>query len=331
MKGHSGTGVFVAGASLLLVLATAATAAPPPADVPARGESHPVTPDVVRQGIDVPLYKMELQAHELRGKALGTLVAERLLALEAKKRNLSVAQLLEAEAQQLAGPAPVIGSDDSAVPGFTPRERQVAARDALLERLTRPQQPAPLQDALSGGIARGNDAAPVTIVAFTDFHCPFCRMAEATIAELRAKYGDRIRYVHRDYPIAKLHPQAPRAHIAARCAAAQDRFWPYHDKLFAAGAEVSDRQLRAFASELELDTQAFARCLDSDRTAAALQADLAAGSRLGVTGTPTFFVNGQRLEGAQPLQRFVEAVEAELAKPAAARTQAATSAAAPRQ
>jgi DSBA-like thioredoxin domain len=135
-----------------------------------------------------------------------------------------------------------------------------------------------------------------------------------TVTALLAKFGDRVKHVHRDFPIARLHPEAPRAHVAARCANEQGKFWAYHDKVFAGQARSSAEQLKTYAREVGLDAAAFEQCLGSNKYEAIVQKDIEDGSRLGVTGTPTFFINGRPLVGAQPLAKFVEIIEDELAR-----------------
>ncbi|MCD6059951.1 MAG: oxidoreductase [Moraxellaceae bacterium] len=339
MKGRVVAGILFA----ISVPVLAGTPAAVRDTVLATVDGSPVTEAEVREAIGMPLYRLELQAFELRQQKLHELLTQRLLAAEAARRGITVPQLLAQEMARLAalrdadaaqaGPE---GSSAARIP--TAAEQHVAARDSLLGMLTArhkvvqmlapPPQPR-VQDALAGGIARGSAAAPVTIVGFTDFHCPFCRMSEATMSELLEKYGERVRYVHRDYPIAKLHPQAPRAHLAARCAAQQDRFWPFHDRLFGAAADAGEQQLAAIATDAGLDATAFAGCLQDPAMATAVQDDIAAGTRLGVTGTPTYFINGHMVVGAQPLSRFVDAVEAALAEQTKALAKPATAAVRP--
>jgi protein-disulfide isomerase len=167
---------------------------------------------------------------------------------------------------------------------------------------------------VKGGIARGGEQAPVTIVEFTDFHCPFCKRVLPTLTQLESQYGEKVKVVFRDFPLDRLHPQASKAHEAARCADEQGQFWAYHDQLYAHAPKASPEQLTGYAREVGLDVAAFEQCLSSERHQAAVQQDIAEGTRLSVTGTPTFFVNGRLLVGAQPLAAFVDVIEEELAR-----------------
>jgi protein-disulfide isomerase len=161
---------------------------------------------------------------------------------------------------------------------------------------------------------RGPAGATVTIVEFSDFHCPFCRRAQPTLSELLTRYGDRVKLVYRDFPIDQLHPQARLASEAARCAHEQGRFWPYHDLLYANAPKASPDDLKSYARTTGLELASFEQCLSSGKHRTAVQNDIEEGARVGVTGTPTFFINGRQLGGAQPLERFVEVIEEELAR-----------------
>jgi protein-disulfide isomerase len=154
--------------------------------------------------------------------------------------------------------------------------------------------------------------APVTIVEFSDFHCPYCKRVLPSLTEVRSRYGDKVKLVFRDFPLDRLHPQARRAAEAARCAHDQNRFWSYHDLLFANAPQASPEQLKAYAEQVGLDVQTFERCLTGGKHAAGVQRDLDEGVRLGVSGTPAFFVNGRPLSGAQPAERFSRVVDDEL-------------------
>jgi protein-disulfide isomerase len=161
------------------------------------------------------------------------------------------------------------------------------------------------------GFARGPNNAPVTIVEFSDFQCPFCKAVLPTINELMTRYPGKVRWEFRDFPI-QLHPGAARAHEAARCAGEQGKFWEYHDELFARSPNHSLPELRLFARDLKVDAVAFAECLETSKYQAAVAGDIHEGKRLGVQGTPTFFINGRMREGELSLAAFQELIESEL-------------------
>jgi protein-disulfide isomerase len=167
---------------------------------------------------------------------------------------------------------------------------------------------------IKGIPVKGAATAPVTIVECSDVHCPFCTRVLPTLTQLESQYDDNVKLVFRDYPIDQLHSGARKAHEAARCAKEQGKFWAYHDTLFANAPKASPNQLKAYAQEVELDVAAFEQCVSSGKYQAAVQHDIDEGTRAGVTGTPAFFINGRLVSGAQPLERFVQIIEEELAR-----------------
>lgn len=167
--------------------------------------------------------------------------------------------------------------------------------------------------------ALGRAEAPVVIVEFSDFQCPYCaRFAQQTFPQLKREYIDtgKVRLVFRDFPLS-FHQNAALAAEAAQCAHEQGRFWEYHDRLFAgqgewSGSANAGQVFAGYAEGLGLDGARFRECLSSKRYAAEVQKDFNDGKGYGVTGTPTFFINGVKLVGAQPFSAFQQAIEAEL-------------------
>jgi protein-disulfide isomerase len=154
--------------------------------------------------------------------------------------------------------------------------------------------------------------ARVTIVEFADYQCPYCRAVEPTLNQLREQYKDKIRYSYRDFPLP-MHPYAEKAAEASRCAGEQGQFWPYHDRLFTGDAEgLSDAHLRSTAAELKLDADKFGKCLDSGKEQAAVAKDLDQGKSLGISGTPSFFINGYFISGAVSYDELRELVDQQL-------------------
>ena len=150
----------------------------------------------------------------------------------------------------------------------------------------------------------GDPNAPVTIVEFSDFQCPYCKKVQASLNALLAKYHGHVKLAYRDFPIRTLHPQAHLAAEAARCAGEQGKFWEYHDLLFARQLPGKGWDFHALATELGLQQSAFDVCLNSGRFRQEVAKDLQDGLKLGITSTPTFFINGRPLVGAQPLAAF---------------------------
>ncbi len=163
--------------------------------------------------------------------------------------------------------------------------------------------------------ARGPEDAPVVIIEFSDYQCPFCRRFRMqTYDQLFATYGDKIRFVYRDFPLSQIHPEAINAAIAANCAGEQGQYWEYHDKLFQQTQGLNQDAYIAYAQELGLDMEAFQACLQDPAQREEVLADRDAGVQLGVTGTPTFFINGIPVVGAQPFSVFQQIIDQELAR-----------------
>jgi protein-disulfide isomerase len=273
--------------------------------------------------------------YELRSEAIERMIDDELLEAEAKARNTTREALLEAEA---AKAKPV---DDAAVQAFYD---QIKARigDTKLEAISgqirarlEQQAHAEAQQALIAGLrekakvevaleppridvaadgpSKGPADAPVTIVEFSDYQCPYCKRAEATLAQLLQKYPEQVRLVYRHFPLAG-HAEARPAAEAAACADEQGKFWDYHRVVFGSSPKLDDATLRKLAETVKLDLAAFDACYKEKRHAAKIQGDFEAGQEAGVSGTPAFFVNGIPLSGARSLAEFTKLVDAEIAK-----------------
>tara|TARA_Y100000310_G_scaffold345864_1_gene471812 strand:+ start:7374 stop:8120 length:747 start_codon:yes stop_codon:yes gene_type:complete len=205
-------------------------------------------------------------------------------------------------------PAPVAGTNDSGS-GDT--------------GTVAPQEPTPpsaptidMEALLDDDEFEGNADAPITIVEFSDFECPFCgRFYTDTLGQLREKYVEtgKVKIIFRDFPLS-FHPEATPAAEASECAADQGKFWEFHDLIFENQTTMSAASYKQWAADLGLDTEQFNSCVDDGTHAAEVRADFAAGQAAGVSGTPTFFINGQKVVGAQPFSVFEQIIEAELAE-----------------
>jgi len=164
----------------------------------------------------------------------------------------------------------------------------------------------------------GSLRAPLTLVEFGDFECPACSLSEEAGRQIRAHYGDRIRFVFRQFPLSKIHPQAEKAAEASECAGEQGKFWEAVRKLYAEQADLSEDALKRYAGELGLDQTRFNQCLDSGETASRVTQDLADGHALGVRATPTFFIGPRMIEGPMEFGQLSQLVENELASRGAA-------------
>jgi protein-disulfide isomerase len=297
-----------------------------------------ITAEEVEQALGARLRDLEEQIYRMKRRKLEELIGERLLAREAAKRGISVQALLNAEVTAQVGAVTeqevetvyqankgrLKGEEAQVrerIRGHLQNQKLASRREALLQSLRSQASVAVhlqappvfrVDVAVDGAPFRGPAAAPVMIVEFSDFHCAFCKQIRPTLGQLLARYGDKVKLVHRDFPIESLHPQAPKAAEAARCAHEQGKFWEYHDALFANAPKASQEQLGVYAQQVGLELPSFERCLSSGIHAAAVRKDVDDGTRLGVTGTPAFFINGRLLSGAQPLESFARVIDEEL-------------------
>jgi protein-disulfide isomerase len=164
------------------------------------------------------------------------------------------------------------------------------------------------------GPSRGPDDAVVTIIEFSDFQCPYCARVVPTIDQILDKYPTQVRFVFRNLPLNQIHPRAQAAAEAAACAANQGDFWDYHDLIFANNKAVSDEDLEGHASELGLDMQAFRQCVQNRETQQLVEADIAAGKSLRISGTPSFVINGLPLPGARGIEEYTKDIDEEIAR-----------------
>ncbi|MBI2363557.1 MAG: thioredoxin domain-containing protein [Deltaproteobacteria bacterium] len=317
-----------------------------PADEPlAVVDGVAISSEEVEKSLAGQLSKLEEQIYNLKRQKLDALINEKLLAKEAAKRKLTVPALLDAEVTSKVGlvteqeiekfhqenKAQIKGEQAEVrekIRTYLQNQKLAAKREEFLRSLRGQAKvvvnlkPPPVQRvevSVRGAPAKGGDKAPVTIVEFSDFYCPFCKRVVPTLAQLESKYGDKVKFVFRDFPIESLHPGASKAHEAARCADEQGKFWAYHDKLFASPPKSGPEIFKGFAKEMGLEPVAFETCLGSGKHQAAIKKEIEEERRLGVTGTPAFFINGRLLTGAQPLEAFARVIDEELARTAASR------------
>ena len=170
----------------------------------------------------------------------------------------------------------------------------------------------PRAELTATSLIRGNPEAPITLMSFSDYQCPYCIRSELVLNEVLARYPGRVRLIHRHFPLDNIHPFARPASEAAMCAEEQGRFWDFHDAIFAREGRLSSASFGEIAAELDLDTTALAECIDEGRYRQAVQADLVDGQEAGVTGTPAYFVNGIALKGAQDADEISRLIDAEL-------------------
>jgi protein-disulfide isomerase len=297
-------------------------------------QGQPIAAEDLTNALRGELLRLEIQRYQTLREKLDDLIAHKIFSLEAAQRGVSVQQFVHDEISakiQAVTPEQVqafyegnknrirqpLEKVSEQITSYLHQQAQEQRRQALLKEL-QPHYPvtvalrAPtVEVATEGEPFLGPTSAPVTIVEFSDFQCPYCRQAQSTLKQLMAAYEGKIKLVFRDFPLRNIHPQAQKAAEAAQCAAEQQKFWPYHDRLFASTSLQMD-DLKKFAQELELNMEQFTSCLDSSKSAAGIDADMQAGQQAGVNATPTFFVNGYPLSGAASYERFKELVDTAL-------------------
>jgi protein-disulfide isomerase len=185
-----------------------------------------------------------------------------------------------------------------------------ADRDAPARRGPDPERR--YEISLADAPIRGPESAPITIVEFSDFQCPFCKRVVPTLDQIRSTYGDRVRIAFKHLPL-DIHPQAIGAHVAAEAAKRQGKFWEMYERIFANQQDLAPETFTRYARELGLDVVRFQRDVASSEVRARVDADKELADSLDVTGTPGFFVNGRFLSGAQPFESFERVIDAELA------------------
>lgn len=300
-----------------------------------------ITAEEIEKAIGAPFAKLQEQMYKLKREKLEELINAHLLMDEAAKRGISVPALLDAEVTSKVALVTeqeveqFYESNKTRIPGdpITARQQirihlqneRIAAKKQELFQILRANakisvhlKSPPVHRAeisTDGAPSKGPTKAPVTIVKFEDFHCPFCKRAQPTVAQVLSKYGKKVRLVHRDFPIDSIHPSARQAHEAARCANEQGKFWEYHDVLYANAPKADVPDLKAYAKEVGLNLAAFEKCVASGKYREVVQNDVDEGVRLGVNGTPTFFINGRLLAGAQPLESFTAVIDDEISRP----------------
>jgi protein-disulfide isomerase len=325
---------------LFFALSSVSFAAAVSVDILAEIDGEPITAEQVEESIGSQISKLQEQIYNLKREKIEAIVAEKLLAKEAARRGMSVTALLDKEVTSKVGLVTEQEVDDfyqknkaqmrgeaatlrQQIRSYLQNQKLNARRQEFLESLVAKSkvvvhlQPPPVfrnEVSADGAPFKGGAKAVVTIVKFEDFQCPFCKQVQPTFEKLLARYGDKIKLAHRDFPIDSLHPQARLAHEAARCANEQGKFWAYHDKVYANSSKVGVEDLKSYAKEVGLDQTKFDQCVDVGKYKAAVQKDIDEGNRLGVTGTPAFFINGRLISGAQSLENFARVIDDELAR-----------------
>jgi protein-disulfide isomerase len=321
--------------SVFLVLPQASYGqATPPGNPVAIVGGQPISERDLLDALGPQLMQLRNQEYEAKSKVLESLVRHKIVEVEAKKRNISPEKLIEREVDsKVADPTDVeieayfIGQNREGARLEDVKEQYrntlkqfklVKARQAYADSLRAKMEVAVLMRPPSIDVAfdparvKGDPKAPVTIVEFSDYQCPFCKKTESVLHGLLDKYNGRVKLAYMDFPLREIHPRAESAAEASRCAGEQGKFWEFHDSLFADAAKLDDPDLIARARTLGLQEKPFRACLASGKFKRSVDADREAGIKAGVVGTPGFFINGVFLSGAQSQAEFERMIDTQL-------------------
>ena len=281
------------------------------------------------------LLDLRKQEYKLKSDALNQAIRKKLVEVEAKKKGLSAEELLKQEVDsKIAEP-----SDDEAKGYYLalknetsfPFEKVKSQAKQLLKKAELDQARAQYADSLRDTAeisillhpplvqvasdparVKGSADAPVTIIEFADFQCPFCNRIEPALNEVLAKYPGKVKLTYRDFPLSQIHPNAKIAAEASRCALDQGKYWQMHDAMFADQSKLDEAALVKTAAGLGMDNKSFESCLKSGKYEAVVQEDFQAGTEAGVNATPTFFINGEFLSGVQSDADFAQIIDRQL-------------------
>jgi len=337
------TGLLLAAGALLASPAAAVDKAkaqtPPPANAVATVDGEAVTDEDMAKAGGARYQTFRSQEYAAKREFAEAAIGQKLLENEAKRRGLSVEDLRKQEVE-----AKVEAVTDVQAKEFYDMNKarfgtltEAEALDQIHTGLSQQRLQRKLSEYVGElrakanvkvmldpyriDVAAGDDpakggptTAPVTVVEFSDFQCPYCARVGPTLKRVEDTYGDKVRIVYKDFPLQQIHNNAAKAAEAGSCAADQGKFWVLHDKMFENQAKLSVPDLKQLAKDSGLDSAAFDQCLDSGKKAAEWNEDLKDGERYGVNGTPAFFVNGRLLGGAASFEKLAEVIDDELTR-----------------
>lgn len=294
----------------------------------------------LHDGIELELYKKELEIFDIKFNKLNSLILEKLMKADPKYKGLTNDQYMN---KYIASTVKITEKDitefvkknkvpaDRINPQIKERIRQIIelerkkkavqewiasqTKDSGIEIYFKKPLPPSYDVEVGNAPYFGGDKAKVTIVEFSDFQCPFCAKSAEIVKKIKNKYGNKIKFVFKQFPLP-FHSQAKKAAIAALCANEQgtDKFWKLHDIMFADQGKLSPENLKKSAKSVGVDAAKFNKCLDSNQYAAQVQKDIEQGKAIGVKGTPSFFINGMAFIETQNFEKFVEFIDQELSK-----------------
>jgi protein-disulfide isomerase len=294
------------------------------------GDLQTKYPDLEKQ-----LFKLEENAFRYKEMYLGDMLENTLIELEAKKRDIPVEELVNQEIRSKISPV-----SDKEVEAFgkdknIPKDQMSKLKDRVKQYLSA-QREAELRKNFANELKKqynvkmkikkpgqtkkvkvevsksdpwkGNDKAKVTVVEFTEFQCPFCKRASNNLSNLAKDFGDKVKVVFKHFPLS-FHDRAHISAQASMCMHDQDKFWEYHDVLFDNNNALQDADLKKYAKQLGADMKQFEECITSGKHKAKVDKDFADAQKYGVSGAPTYFINGTAIVGAVPYAEIKQAVE----------------------
>ncbi|MBU4483947.1 thioredoxin domain-containing protein [bacterium] len=282
------------------------------------------------------LSKLRLQIYNTKRTVLDQLIEEKLLQIAAEEAHKTVPQFLQEEVN-----AKIVPPTEDEIKAFYKEKRgsskksynelkpQVNSyltqskirkeKSDLISKLKEKYQIDVKMETprkkinISGDPFLGPKDAPITLIEFADFECPFCQKIQPTIVKLMETYKDKVKLVFKNFPL-NFHKNARKAHLAAACVNEQDKFWEYKHMLFENQKNLKESNLKEYAKNLKIDMKKFSDCFTKEKYSDDIDRDVNAGKDIGVTGTPAFFINGIMISGTRPYEAFVEIIEQELGK-----------------
>lgn len=321
--------------SLFLIVPLASLAqATSPGDPVAVVGGQVITQQDLAEAVGPQLMQLRTQEYEAKSKILDSLIRRKVVEMEAKKRGLTPDKLMEQEVDSKV-PDPTDGEVEAyfigqnragarledgkeqyrkALKQYQLMKAAQAYADSLRAKMDVAVllRPPSLEVAFDPARVKGDPKAPVTIVEFSDFQCPFCKRAEPVLTSLLEKYKGRVKLAFMDFPLHEIHARAESAAEASRCAGEQGKFWEFHDSLFADQSKLADADLIARAKTIGLQEDLFKACLTSGKYKDRVDADRDAGMKVGVGGTPGFFVNGVFINGVKSQAEFEKVIDTQL-------------------
>jgi predicted DsbA family dithiol-disulfide isomerase len=333
LDGRPMKGALIAALAWRFMTGMADAGEPPVVVATVGGDS--ITTSELNQAIGASLFTLETEAYNQKVKILNQLIDQRLERDEAAARKVTVEALEKTEIEDKVAPVSDVdvnatyervkarfpgkseGEIKALIGADIKRRNEQVRRNEFLRGLRSKTSsrilldPPRLEVGDGGGPSKGPKDAPVTMIEFSDFQCPYCGRAAPVVKRLADAYGDNLRLVFRNFPLS-IHPQAPKAAEAAACARDQGKFWEMHARLFAHQDKMQVADLKTAAAEIGLDPQAFEECLDSGRHETVWTNDQKEAEGYGVSATPWFFINGRAVSGAQPYESFAKIIDDEL-------------------